>query len=232
MGSRILGGRWFWALLAGWAAWAEATSQGYLDAADRSSFELVARLSSRSSIIVARAANAIFELRFYGPLVALLVLALVLRRQRRLALALLAAIVLAFFLERSLRVFVRHSAPVPATVARLRLETGVTPSSLPEDKGPSLPFIGVPGSGAGFPSGHVTQAAVLLLPLTGMGLRRRAWTLLCWALLSTLVGVAAWSQMALGLHAMSDCVGGLGLGVLCAVACLVIIKPCRPVPGI
>lgn len=73
-------------------------------------------------------------------------------------------------------------------------------------------------SSASYPSGHATSAAVVYLLLAWLAPRR--WRTAAWALAAAMILLNGFSRMMLGVHWMSDIVGGtlLGLGFALAAA--------------
>jgi undecaprenyl-diphosphatase len=123
-------------------------------------------------------------------LVGVVAAALLIRRERRLALYLTATGVGALLLDPSLK----------ALVGRLRPVVDVPVSSAP---------------GASFPSGHalgtiVAYGAVLLVLLPALRPARRRIAVASWATLVVLVGL---TRIALGVHYISDVLGGWLLGL-------------------
>lgn len=81
----------------------------------------------------------------------------------------------------------------------------------------------VSASGSAFPSGHATQAAavyVMLAAVVAPRTRSRAARVGVWTVSSIIVGTVAISRLYLGVHWLTDVVGGLLLGTLWAVALL------------
>ena len=77
-----------------------------------------------------------------------------------------------------------------------------------------MPFPGAPHAlGASFPSGHALTAAAVVVALLALVQRRRS-TIIAGACLVVLA--VAFSRLALGVHYLSDVVGGLLLGLGCA----------------
>ncbi len=121
--------------------------------------------------------------------VATLVVMVLLWRGRREAAAVLAAVV------------------VVAGVAELTLKFAVGRTR-------PRPFPGAPHAlGASFPSGHALTAAAVAIALLAVVAHRR-WTITAGACLVVLA--VAFSRLALGVHYLSDVVGGILLGVACA----------------
>jgi undecaprenyl-diphosphatase len=116
------------------------------------------------------------------------VVVLVWRGARETALVLAAVVVVAGVAELTLKVAVGRSRPVP--------------------------FPGAPHAlGASFPSGHALTAAAVVFALLA-GVRRRRSAIVAGGFLVVLA--VALSRLALGVHYLSDVVGGLLLGVACA----------------
>jgi membrane-associated phospholipid phosphatase len=85
-----------------------------------------------------------------------------------------------------------------------------------------VPYVGGPhATGASFPSGHALTAAAAVIALIAAGRRLgllenagRRWA--AWATGVVIVAVVSFSRLALGVHYLSDVVGGLLIGAACA----------------
>ncbi|HEU5266014.1 MAG TPA: phosphatase PAP2 family protein [Jatrophihabitans sp.] len=97
------------------------------------------------------------------------------------------------------------------------------------DRARPSPYPGAPHAvGPSFPSGHAMTAAAVAVALLAVareaGLLERGWSRwLAWAAGVGVVAAVAFSRLALGVHYLSDVVGGLLLGVACALAVPVVL---------
>ena len=97
------------------------------------------------------------------------------------------------------------------------------------DRARPPPYPGAPHAvGPSFPSGHAMAAAAVALALLAVArqsgfLKRRRSRRLGWAVGVVVVAAVAFSRLALGVHYLSDVVGGLLLGVACALAVPVLL---------
>ncbi|MFI1279187.1 phosphatase PAP2 family protein [Streptomyces sp. NPDC020858] len=121
-------------------------------------------------------------------------------------------------------------ASVTATAGAL---TGVLVKSVVERARPHLPEPVAHAPGFSFPSGHAmtatTSCAVLLLVL--LPLVPRAWRPLPWALAAVSVVGVGYTRVALGVHWVSDVVGGWLLGLAVVTATTLVFEAWRADTG-
>jgi membrane-associated phospholipid phosphatase len=131
-------------------------------------------------------------------IVAVLVALLIWYGQRESALTLAGVVVLAAVASVGIKAAVRRARPTP--------------------------YLGGPhATGASFPSGHALTAAAAVIAVLAVGRRLgllenagRRWSVFVTGVV--IVAVVSFSRLALGVHYLSDVVGGLLMGAACALA--------------
>ncbi len=145
--------------------------------------------------------TTVLQPNVWRVIAAAVVVALVWRGRRDAALALAAVVVVAGLAEGMLKLAVGRTRPVP--------------------------FPGAPHAlGASFPSGHALTAAAVVVALLVALVHRGHWML--WAGVGVIVLAVAFSRLALGVHYLSDVIGGLLFGLACALGVPWLVGQPRP----